>query len=178
MLSTTKCAEPVLCINQALGTFEFDKRYKCPVCDITFVKEQTVRIHCNRNHSGVYDSLEFEKVPVFSNGGRVNVIPSKQNSSKCGDQLKSIHESDTHFGKALDAPSPLKSEQLQPTNTHLDNNPSCDYCKNIFLHKESLVKHFKLHYGPHTVECHICKVPYRNSKLLKVSRIGKRNYSK
>lgn len=166
-------------INQIIETLELIKKYKCPVCDIAFVKEETVEIHCKRNHPGTYGMQQIKNLPIDLNGDISTVIPRQEYCPTCNCLFPSKSEVVGHLREAHNSQTPFKCtlcEMLfsraktleEHTRSHFSNDIKCDYCNKGFRHKVSFNKHVKRHIGANAVKCSICNVPYGDEKLLEV----------
>lgn len=167
-------------INQIIETLELIKKYKCPVCQIAFVKEETVEIHCKRNHPGMYVSEQIKNLPADLNGEISAVIQRQQKCSACDNvfgtksdlvaHLRTAHNSHTPFKCSLCGMLFARTKTLdEHRQTHFSSDKQCAYCGKKFKHKISLKKHIRRHVGPNVIECSVCNVPYSDQKLLDVS---------
>lgn len=167
-------------INQIIETLELIKKYKCPVCHIAFVKEETVEIHCKRNHPGVNVSRHIQNLAADLNGEISMVIQRQQKCPACDGvfatkadlvaHLRDVHNSQTPFKCTLCGMLFARTKTLaEHQQMHFSNDLQCAYCGKKFKLKISLKKHIRRHVGPSVVRCTVCNVPYNDQKLLDVS---------
>lgn len=167
-------------INQIIETLELIKKFKCPVCHIAFVKEETVEIHCKRNHPGTYGTQQIKNLPIDLNGDISTVIPRQEYCPACNGLFPSKSDVVGHLRTVHNSQSPFKCKLCdmlfsraktleEHARSHFSSDVKCDYCNKTFRHKVTLKKHIKRHVGADAVSCSICNVPYGNKKLLEVS---------
>lgn len=172
---------PMFFINQIIETLELIKKFKCPVCHLTFVKEETVEIHCKRNHPGVAVAKQLKNLPVDLMGDISTIIQRQQNCPTCNQSfssksdmvahLRSVHASHTPFKCFLCGCLFARTKTLEEhTQNHLTISIKCEYCCKNFHHKLSLKKHIQRHIGPNVIPCTDCGIPYKNQKFLSVSK--------
>lgn len=167
-------------INQIIETLEVIRKYKCPLCSLRFVKEETVEIHCKRNHPGLVSSQQLKNLQVDIDGVVSNIIPRKQNCPACNElftskldlvsHLRAIHCSRTPFKCSICGLLFARALTVhEHVETHFNQNMKCHYCKKQFHHKISLKKHIQRHVGSKIYECSVCNVPYNSQRYLDVS---------
>lgn len=169
-------------INQIIETLELIKKYKCPVCHIAFVKEETVEIHCKRNHPGINVSHHIQNLAADLNGEISMVIQRRQKCPACVEvfaskadlvaHLRESHQSGTPFKCSLCGMLFARTKTLDEHcgQIHFSKKKQCAYCGKKFQLKVSLKKHIERHVGPNVMKCSVCNVPYNDQKLLDVSR--------
>ncbi|KAJ6640192.1 Zinc finger protein, partial [Pseudolycoriella hygida] len=173
---------------------ELFRKYKCPLCDLTFVKAKTLEIHCKRNHFGKYTLDELKSIqrtadrntsqsfPRAILNGRLT-IAQKHECFACSMMYESREELIDHLKKDHNGDLPYKcaecSNSFQTSNAladhvlnHPDKRHECKFCGLTFMNLYSLGKHTKRHEGPNAETCSICNIPYNEKKdLVKHMRI-------
>lgn len=172
----------------------FYRKYRCPFCELVFVKAKTLEIHCKRNHFGNYtldqlkdiqksaDQNSTESLPRAILNCRLNVN-EKHECPSCNQMYGSRQELIGHLKVDHNGNTPYKCVECSETFTtsnalavhvlnHPDKRHECKFCGLTFMNLYSLGKHTKRHEGPNTETCPICNIPYREKKdLVKHMRI-------
>lgn len=161
---------------------EIVRNFKCFLCDLAFVKEKTLQIHCRRNHNGKYtdkqlhDAIEKALQPMLivqENETKylcpVNCdTPSFTNKSKLIEHLIVKHDGDKPYKctecKRIFAVAKTLSKHIE---IHQKNErPTCKYCGLVFVQYHSMLKHQKRHEGDTIHRCTICSMPFQDEKFL------------
>lgn len=169
--STFPLIEPSLFIptNVTRKFTDFLRKYKCPLCELIFVKAKTLEIHCKRNHFGNYTLEQLEDIrktadrntsqsyPKAILNSRPNIV-QKHECPCCSQLYESRNELISHLKVDHNGDAPYKCVECSETFTasnsladHVLNHPvsrhECKYCGLTFSNLYSLGKHTKRHEG-------------------------------
>lgn len=145
------------------------RKYKCPLCQLVFVKAKTLEIHCKRNHFGNYtlDQLKDIQLAVDQHSTQsfpraiLNCRPGavqRHECPSCNQMYESRVELIGHLKVDHNGDTPYKcfecSDTFSTSNdlvvhvlNHPDKRHECKYCGLTFMNLYSLGKHTKRHEG-------------------------------
>lgn len=163
--------EPPLNIpsNVARKFTEYFRKYKCPLCELIFVKPKTLEIHCKRNHFGNYTLEQLKAIqktveqsisqsfPRAILNTRVNVV-QKHECPSCNQIYESRNDLISHLKVDHNGETPYKCVECSETFStshgladhvlnHPDKRHECKFCGLTFMNLYSLGKHTKRHEG-------------------------------
>lgn len=147
----------------------FHRKYKCPLCDLIFVKAKTLEIHCKRNHFGNYTLDQIKQIQMSADRNSTQSLPrailncrhnvvQKHECSSCNQTYKTRQELISHIKIDHNGSTPYKcvrcSETFSTSNAlsshvlkHPDKRHKCRFCGLTFMNLYSLGKHEKRHEG-------------------------------
>lgn len=148
---------------------EFFRKYKCPLCELIFIKAKTLEIHCKRNHFGNYTLEQLKEIqksdeqntseafPRAILNSRMNNIQKHQCPS-CEQVYESRHDLIDHLKADHNGETPYKCVECSETFStssgladhvlnHPDKRHECKFCELTFMNLYSLGKHTKRHEG-------------------------------
>lgn len=145
------------------------RKYKCPLCELIFVKAKTLEIHCKRNHHGNYTLEQLKDIqktvdqnncqlgPRAILNCRLN-IANEHECPSCNHKFGSRQELISHLKSDHNGDEPYKCVECLETFAtsnlladHVLNHPDkrhvCKFCGLSFMNLYSLGKHTKRHEG-------------------------------
>ncbi len=160
---------PFIPVNTTRKLTQLFRKYKCPLCELVFVKAKTLEIHCKRNHFGNYTLHQLKDIqsavdrnpshsfPRAILNSRLNVV-QKHECPSCDQMYESRKELIEHVKVEHNGASPYKcgecSESFTTSNdlaVHVLYHPAkrhaCKFCGLTFMNLYSLGKHTKRHEG-------------------------------
>lgn len=164
------------------GNSEIVPKFQCFLCDLAFVKEKSLQIHCRRNHNGQYTDEQLrEATDKQSTPVKANIPKNRQYSCSLSCDTKPFttkYELFEHLQQKHAADKPYKCRECQRTfattktlSKHIEvhdrnRRPTCKYCGLQFVQFHSMVKHQKRHEGDAIHLCPICSMPFQAEKFL------------
>lgn len=144
------------------------RKYKCPLCELIFVKAKTLEIHCKRNHFGNYTLEQLKEIQKTVEGSnspfprailntRMNNV-QKHECPSCDEVYESRQDLIDHLKVDHNGETPFKCVECSETFAtssgladhvlnHPDKRHECQFCGSTFMNLYSLGKHTKRHEG-------------------------------